>query len=257
MAAVIWVGPIAPLAEMASRLGAAVQAVFIKTGGDKPDPMGKVLVLAGLLIVGSLAVQSSIARYLTTSLTVPNGDMYPTLETGDYAVIDKTSFGATLPFAGKVSSVAPRIGDLVAYDNPDKPDELTFGRVLMIGPGSFSLTAGAPPGVERRPVEGECSVVEPDRVNNKIATLPCQRFEERAGNRVWQTAQPAGVEMKPGETREVPAGGLVVGQDFRRGERPWRIVKAEALAGQPIMIWLSTAGPAGGVRWHRVGKRLP
>ena len=113
-----------------------------------------------------------------------------------------------------------------------------------------------PSNAERRPLTGECTVVEADREKGGVKTEACQRFEERVGQVVWQSAQPAKLEGKTSETREVPAGSLVIGQDYRRGDRPWRIVSAEAVKGKPIMVWVSTAGPAG-VRWHRVGKRLP
>jgi signal peptidase I len=258
MAGVIVVGPIAPVAEMLVRLASAVHVVFIRTGGPAPEPVGKLLLQAALLVVLYLALVAGLGRYLTANETVGDGSMFPTFEAGDFAVIDKTSYGTTVPFAGRISRKPARVGDLVAYENPDRPDELAFGRVLMVGPGSFDLKDGVPRGIERRPLAGECTLVEPDRPNNRVVSEACQRFEERAGDVVWQTAQPAAAAatVKTGETREVPAGSVVVGQDYRRGERPWRIVSADALKGKPIMLWFSTAGP-GGIRWDRVGKRLP
>jgi hypothetical protein len=148
------------------------------------------------------------------------------------------------------------VGDVVAIDNPDKPDDAWVGRVVARGPVSFELKAGTlvvgGVAVERRPVEGACAFVDPDKDKRELVDRPCLRFEERIGGRVWTSTQPKdGVPPSTQQVRQLAAGQIVVVSDNRRGVAPWKIVGEDAVRGRVTTVWFSQKGPRG-IAWDRV-----
>ena len=69
MASVIVLGPIAPLLELSTRLGAAVHAVFAGTGRAAPEPVGKLLVQSALLVVLYLGLTTGLSPRRTSKTT--------------------------------------------------------------------------------------------------------------------------------------------------------------------------------------------
>jgi signal peptidase I len=262
MALVPALGPVAAAAVLLTRLGSSVHAALMATGGAAPDPTGKTVALVLLLAIGTFAVTTGLRHDVVENVTMVDAAMYPALETGDYAVVDKTAYGLRLPFIGKVSGRAPRVGDLVAIDDPDKPDQLLVARVVALGPTSFemkdgALVFGAGAEIGRRPLDGACQYAEVDKDKREFVDLPCVRFEEQAGGagRTWQAVQPKEAAPSTQQVRQIAAGQVVVALDNRRGPAPWKIVQLDAVRGRVTLVWFSTAGPRG-IRWNRVGARL-
>ncbi len=263
MALVPTFGPWAAATVLLLRLPASAQAAFMRGGGVAPDPTGKIVALAVLLFVGTMAVMTQLRHDVVESVTLVDATMYPSLETGDYVVVDKVAYGLRVPFIGRVHERPARLGDLVAVDDPDKPDQLIVGRVVALGPTTFEMKDGAivlGPGKEivRAPLETPCQFAEVDKDKHEFVDRPCTLFEEQAGGRTWRVVGPPVGDKAPStaQPRQLAAGQILVAQDNRRGAAPWKIVPASDVRGRVNMVWFSTAGPRG-IRWDRAGKRLP
>ena len=250
---------------LALRLPASVQAAFLGGGGVAPDPNGKAAALVGLLFIGWAAALTQLQHDVVENVTMVDATMYPALEAGDLTLVDKLAYGLRLPFAGKIRTRPVHVGDVVAVDDPDKPDQLLVGRVVALGPTTFemkegALVLGSGQEVTRRPVSGECRFLEPDKDKRDFADKTCTLFEESAGAKTWLVSQPivdAGGEKPPStaQVRQVAQGQMVVAQDNRRGAAPWKIVPAANVRGKVTQVWFSTAGPRG-IRWGRTDQKV-
>jgi hypothetical protein len=239
------------------RLGSSVHAALMKTGGPAPDTVGKTAVFSVLLVLGYFAVVTQIGHDVYDSTTMVDANMYPALEAGDYAVVDKTAYGWRVPFVGRVKQKPVAVGDVVAVDNPDKPDDAWIGRVLARGPVSFEMKAGqvvvggVP--VERvAQADAACAFVDPSAEKRELVDVPCARFEEKLGGRTWASVQPKdGAPPSTQQVRQLAAGQILVVADNRRGIAPWKIVGEDAVRGRVASIWFSQKGPRG-IAWDRV-----
>jgi signal peptidase I len=246
---------------LALRLPASVQAAFMRGGGVTPDPNGKVAVLVVLLFVGWLAGVTELQHDVVENVTMVDATMFPTLEAGDLTLADKTAYGLRLPFVGRISPKQVTLGDVVAVDDPDKPDQLLVGRVVALGPTTFEMKEGAlvfgdGKQIVRKPASGPCTYLEPNQEKRTFVEKTCTAFDESAGARTWRVAQAAGeVAPSTAQVRQVAAGQLVVAQDNRRGAAPWKIVPAESVRGKVTQVWFSTAGPKG-IRWERTDLKV-
>ena len=103
--------------------------------------------------------------FLFEAVYIPSGSMLPTLQIGDYVVVEKWAYGARLPFTAtaQASWSTPRRGDIVVFLNPNGgtgADDLikrvvgVAGDVVEIRDGHL-VDNGAP--VERRALAGPCS----------------------------------------------------------------------------------------------------
>jgi signal peptidase I len=244
------------------RLPASVQAAFLRGGGVAPDPNGKAAALVVLLFIGWAAALTQLQHDVVENVTMVDATMYPALEAGDLTLVDKSAYGLRLPFVGKIAPKSANVGDVVAVDDPDKPDQLLVGRVVAVGPTSFemkdgALVLGSGKEVSHTPTSGECKYMEPKKGQDSFVDETCTLFVEKAANgRSWLVAQ-SGADKAPStaQVRQIAQGQLVVAQDHRRGTAPWKIVSAANVRGRVTQVWFSTAGQRG-IRWGRTDKQV-
>lgn len=72
-----------------------------------------------IITVGVLLVAGALRLLLFTSCYIPNQGMEDSLKQGDHIIINKTSYGFTIPLTHKrVGSKSPKQGDIVLFYNP-------------------------------------------------------------------------------------------------------------------------------------------
>jgi signal peptidase I len=210
-----------------------------------------------LLLVAQLALTSGLRRDIVENVTMVDGAMVPTLETGDYLVVDKTAYGLRLPFSQtRLGERRALPGQLIAFDDPQAPDVLAVGRLVARAPSTYALAAGEllidGKALPQRALTGACSYREVDADRREWVTRECARREETHGGVTYHVIVPAEIAQRTSlDPHTLPEGTVLVAMDNRRGT-PLRVVREEAIRGRLTMVWLSTAGPDG-LRWQRTG----
>ena len=102
--------------------------------------------------------------FLFEAVYIPSGSMIPTLQIGDYVVVQKWAYGARLPFteAAMTTWASPKRGDIVVLLNPNggPPTDDLIKRVVAVAGDTVEIRdgrliverpAGPPRGAPRAP----------------------------------------------------------------------------------------------------------
>jgi len=198
--------------------------------------------------------------FLYEAVYIPSGSMIPTLQIGDYVIVEKWAYGARLPFTAKaqVTWAGPARGDIVVLLAPPgnaRNDDL-IKRVVGVGGDTVEireghlLVNGAP--VARERVPGPCSYWD-RRENVGWRELPCIDFVEQLAEHSYHTncspQYPCG-DVAP---QQVPPGYVWLAGDHRDNSADSRVfgpVPVGRIKGRAWMALVSW-GPDG-PRWDRL-----
>jgi len=116
-------------------------------------------------IVGVLAFRA----FLYEAVYIPSGSMLPTLQIGDYVIVEKWAYGARIPLtsSAQLTWSTPKRGDIVVLLSPPgnpTTDDL-IKRVVAVGGDTVEISDGhlvvnGKP-VPRRRLDGACHLVVP------------------------------------------------------------------------------------------------
>jgi signal peptidase I len=198
--------------------------------------------------------------FLYEAVYIPSGSMIPTLQIGDYVVVEKWAYGARLPFtsAAQVMWSSPRRGDIVVLlappGNPRNDDLIkrvvaVAGDTVEVRDGALWLN-GKP--VPRRPLPGPC------RYQNKLEGGPwreeaCTAAEEQLDGHRYLTYCTPGQECGDIPPTVVPKGSVFLVGDHRdhsadsRVFGPVPVDRIKGRAWNALFSW----GP-GGLRTDRM-----
>ena len=164
--------------------------------------------------------------FLYEAVYIPSGSMIPTLQIGDYVIVEKWAYGARIPFTPTAQATwrNPRRGDIVVLlappGNPRDDDLIkrvvgTEGDVVGIRDGHLVIN-GEP--VPRERVPGTCTYE--DKTEDGVWHVePCADFVERLGTRVYHTYCTPHRPCGDGRAHEDPASTRL---GRRRPPRPLR-----------------------------------
>lgn len=202
-----------------------------------------------LLIV--LVVRSFVAE----PFRIPSQSMLPTLQVGDFIVVNKFSYGLRLPVVNTefADFGAPERGDVIVFRYPPQPSVNYIKRVVGVPGDTISY-------YNRRVfVNGEPVPIE--RVG------PYQPPGAGEGQRLIEFRERLGGDMHPlvlDPSGNSPEGEFVVpdGQYFVLGDnrdhsndsRRWGYVPAHNLVGKAEMIWMHWDWTGGGLGLGRIGQ---
>jgi signal peptidase I len=132
--------------------------------------------------------------FLYEAVYIPSGSMIPTLQIGDYVIVEKWAYGARLPYTDTAQATwaSPKRGDIVVLlappGNPRSDDLIkrvvgVAGDTVEIQDGALILN-GQP--VPRRRIDGECTYwnkLEGDGWREE----PCVAYREQLGSHDYET----------------------------------------------------------------------
>lgn len=167
---------------------------------------------------------------------IPSASMLPTLQIGDYVLVEPLRYGLRFPWGGWLLRWAtPQPGDVVVFSHPRDSNQDFVKRVVAVGGeqvevrGKQLLVDGAP-----RDLPGTVFVEGRERVQ-------LHDVRDNFGP-VW-----------------VPAGHVFVLGDNRDqsvDSRFWGFVGVDDVRGKADRIYWSMDGDDGWVRWERIGSSV-
>jgi signal peptidase I len=198
--------------------------------------------------------------FLYEAVYIPSGSMIPTLQIGDYVVVEKWAYGARLPFTATAQATwsSPKRGDIVVLlappGNPRDDDLIkrvvgVEGDTVEIRDGALYLN-GAP--APRRRIPGPCTYW------NKIEggpwrEEPCVAFEEQLDAHVYGSYCTPYTYCGDVPPQTVPKGHVWLAGDHRDHSADSRVFGPVPVGRIKGRAWVALVswGPDG-PRWDRL-----
>lgn len=184
-----------------------------------------------------LAVVWVLRSFIAEPFTIPSGSMIPTLEVGDYVLVNKFAYGIRLPVLGtKIIPLGePQRGDVMVFRFPAQPSINYIKRVIGL-PGDLVESRnevlyinGVEAARELQPARAEAAPEE-------------AIYLEQLGNHRHFTREEAGMQPAGSEWRyTVPDGSYFMMGDNRdnsNDSRFWGPVSEQLIVGRAFYIWL-------------------
>ena len=174
--------------------------------------------------------------FIAEPFRIPSGSMLPTLEIGDFILVNKFSYGLRLPVTNKrlIEISSPERGDVIVFRYPEKPSIDYIKRVVGI-PGDKVAYYNKVLYINDKP-----AVQQPDG-NYMVDFQQFKKFSEQYDdinhkilvNRMLPAAD--FVDMVP------PNKYFVMGdnRDNSRDSRFWGFVPEENLVGKAFLVWMN------------------
>ena len=202
----------------------------------------------------------ALRSFVVEPFRIPSGSMMPTLQAGDFILVNKYEYGIRLPVANTkiISMGEPQRGDVIVFRYP--PDEnIAFIKRIVGLPGDEVVYQN-----KRLTINGQemPSVFMQDTYDrdSRGDTYPVQQYQERLGPVVHQIfinpGRPAGFYGSPtfplaencrysvqGVICKVPYGQYFVMGDNRdnsEDSRYWGFVPQENIIGKAFFIWMNS-----------------
>ena len=199
-----------------------------------------------------------LRSFVAEPFKIPSSSMRPTLDVGDFILVNKFAYGVRLPIIEQkiVPLADPKRGDVVVFRYPLNPEQDFIKRVIGL-PGDTVVYKDKQLIINGQPqpmkAEGSYSYLE-----GTLAFVTTQRFEEKLGNATHEVAhlsdappvRMGGVRTFPGRencvyndsgfTCKVPAGSYFMMGDNRdnsEDSRYWGFVPDDHIRGKAFFIW--------------------
>jgi signal peptidase I len=183
-----------------------------------------------------LAIVLVLRSFLLEPYKIPSGSMLPTLEIGDYILVNKFAYGMRLPVIGTevVAIGKPARGDILVFRYPEQPSINFIKRVVGL------------PGDEVRYEDKKLfinGVLAGQEIEAQFPpSNPTRRIYNESLSGVTHTIQ---VDLNrnhvPPQSFKVPADSYLVFGDNRdnsRDSRYWGFVPDRLIVGKAFAIWM-------------------
>ncbi len=205
-----------------------------------------------------------VRAFLFEAFKIPSGSMEGTLQVGDFLLVNKLLYGATVPFTGqRLPSVRePLRGDVVVFQYPLDPTKNFVKRLVGLPGDTLSMTNGV------------LSRNGHDLAERYVRHIDPQG-DPRSEDFRWQRnflvrSAEAAVAYHPSRNNWGP---IVVpvqhyfmlgdNRDNSQDSRYWGFVADSLVRGTPMFVYFSYAPDSAArtpllprIRWHRLGTRI-
>ena len=200
-----------------------------------------------------------LRSFVVEPFRIPSGSMLPTLEAGDFILVNKYSYGLRFPVGNaKFLSIGePERGDIVVFRYPGDQTIDYIKRVVGV-PGDHVVYKNKQLVLNGTPVP--LKYREPYIKANANGRGAVTIFDESLPGREHQILinQMRGI-MREIDTTVPPGHYFVMGdnRDDSRDSRAWGFLPEENLVGRAFFIWMHFDFSGGGFDFSRVGETIP
>jgi signal peptidase I len=198
--------------------------------------------------------------FLYEAVYIPSGSMIPTLQIGDYVIVEKWAYGARLPFTSSAQATwrGPERGDIVVFLAPpgNPRDDDLIKRVVGIEGDTVEIRDGhlvvnGEP-LPRERVPGACTYVNKPE-GGDWRSQPCVDFVEKLGEHVYHTHCTPYLPCGDVAQQRVPAGHVWLAGDHRDQSADSRVFGPVPIGRIKGRAWMALVswGPRG-PRWDRL-----
>ncbi|OED41102.1 signal peptidase I [Endozoicomonas sp. (ex Bugula neritina AB1)] len=221
----------------------AAVARFLDQGGSSSDPAIEGLEKESAIVETSksifpvLALVLVLRSFLFEPFQIPSGSMIPTLEVGDFILVNKFDYGLRLPVTGtKVLSVSdPKRGDVMVFKQPGRENINFIKRVIGL-PGDTIRYSGKRLTVNGKPVPEEFVAQLSDEHSlyrlykegpegDQYQIRKDMTINDPRAEGVWKV--PEGMYFMMGDNR-----------DRSNDSRYWGFVPEKNIVGKAVYIWM-------------------
>jgi len=208
--------------------------------------------------------------FIAEPFRIPSGSMYPTLEIGDFILVNKFAYGVRLPIShNKIINVGdPRRGDVVVFRYPDQPSQNYIKRLVGL-PGDVLSYKDNVLYVNGSPVSSK-AIGSYDYRDSSKRRVNAYQFEEviaqtndgADGYAKYNTlaVSPNGFFSSRNWQERVPEGHYFMMGDNRDNSadsRKWGFLPDENVIGKAFFVWMSWGDEenenGGGIDFDRIG----
>ena len=199
-----------------------------------------------------------LRSFIVEPFRIPSGSMLPTLEVGDFILVNKFAYGLKMPalHTTLLPLGEPERGDIAVFRFPHDPSKEFIKRVVGL-PGDTLLYRDKTLYIngEAVPQEAIGPYVVDFGGRSRVFERRLEALPERP-HEVLIGSPRAGRSLQV----QVPEGSYFVMGDNRDGSddsRRWGFVPERALVGRAFMIWMSWNPSLGRPDWARIGRQIP
>lgn len=229
-------------------------------GGDEGEraptlPNDPIIVEYARSFFPVLLIVLVLRSFVVEPFRIPSESMLPTLQVGDFIVVNKFSYGVRLPVVHTevLDTGEPERGDVVVFRYPRNPSINYIKRIVGL-PGDDIAYYNRRLFVNGSPVPMERlgTYVPPGDETELV------RYAERLGGGGHDIVlDPSGRSIEGEYT--VPEGEYFVmgdNRDHSNDSRRWGAVPDSHLVGEAEMIWMHWDWGNGGIGWSRIGNLI-
>ena len=201
-----------------------------------------------------------LRSFVVEPFRIPSGSMLPTLEVGDFILVNKYEYGIRLPVLNKklLNMSEPDYGDVMVFRFPHNESVNFIKRVVGL-PGDSIVYENKQVTVNGRVVEQDVSgeFVIDSGPNRKTQTqLLRESFADGESHRILHDDRRSSRPL----VFKVPEDSYFVlgdNRDYSNDSRVWGFVPDENIIGRAFFIWFSwNSSGDRGVDWNRIAAAI-